>query len=45
MSAMSDLDLMVQDGERTVEDFIARGIDPERAKAMAALVEGEELPE
>ena len=38
MSVMSDLDLMVRDGERTAEDFEARGVSPERASAMAELV-------
>jgi hypothetical protein len=38
MSVMSDLDLMVRDGERTAADFEARGIDPARASAMAEVV-------
>ena len=37
MGAMSDLDLMVREGDRTAEDFEARGIDRERAEAMAEL--------
>jgi hypothetical protein len=35
---MSDLDLMVRDGERTASDFEARGFDPETAEAMAEVV-------
>lgn len=38
MSAMSDLDLMVREGDRTAADFEARGIDPARASAMAEVV-------
>ena len=38
MSVMSDLDLMVREGDRTAEDFEARGIEPKRAEAMADLV-------
>ncbi len=38
MSRMSDLDLMVQDGARTAEDFEDRGFGPERARAMAQVV-------
>lgn len=38
MSKMSDLDLMVREGERTAEDFEARGFDPETAEAMADIV-------
>ena len=38
MSVMSDLDLMVRDGERTAEDFIGRGFDARTARAMADLV-------
>jgi hypothetical protein len=45
MSTMSDLDLMVQDGERTAEDFIARGFDARTARAMAAVVEASNVPE
>jgi isoaspartyl peptidase/L-asparaginase-like protein (Ntn-hydrolase superfamily) len=43
MSRMSDLDLMVQDGERTAEDFIARGFDARTARAMAAVVEAADV--
>ena len=39
MSKMSDLDLMVREGDRTAEDFIKRGIDARTARAMAAVVE------
>ena len=39
MSRMSDLDLMVREGERTAEDFIKRGIDARTARAMAEVVE------
>jgi hypothetical protein len=38
MSKMSDLDLMVREGDRTAEDFIARGIDARTARAMAEVV-------
>lgn len=38
MSRMSDLDLMVRDGERTAEDFIGRGFDARTARAMADVV-------
>ncbi len=38
MSVMSDLDLMVREGERTAADFEARGFDPETAEAMASIV-------
>jgi len=38
MGVMSDLDLMVREGDRTAEDFEARGFDRERAEAMAAIV-------
>lgn len=43
MSAMSDLDLMVREGSRTQADFEARGIAPEKAEAMAAVVERADL--
>ncbi len=39
MSKMSDLDLMVREGERTAEDFIRRGYDARTARAMADVVE------
>lgn len=39
MSKMSDLDLMVREGERTATDFINRGIDNRTARAMAAVVD------
>jgi len=39
MSRMSDLDLMVREGERTAEDFIGRGFDARTARAMAEVVE------
>jgi hypothetical protein len=42
---MSDLDLMVREGERTAEDFIGRGFDARTARAMAAVVEASNLPE
>jgi hypothetical protein len=45
MSKMSDLDLMVRDGERTAEDFLARGFDARTARAMAAVVEASNLPD
>ncbi len=45
MSRMSDLDLMVRDGERTAEDFIARGIDARTARAMADVVKASNVPE
>jgi len=35
---MSDLDLLHRDGAVTQNDFIERGIEPERAKAFASLV-------
>lgn len=38
MSRMSDLDLMVREGERTAEDFIGRGFDARTARAMAEVV-------
>jgi hypothetical protein len=38
MSKMSDLDLMVREGDRTAEDFIKRGIDARTARAMADVV-------
>lgn len=38
MSVMSDLDLMVREGARTVEDFEARGIERDKALAMAEVV-------
>ncbi len=37
MSRMSDLDLMVREGERTSTDFIRRGFDARTARAMACL--------
>ena len=37
MSWMSDLDLMIRDGARTVEDFTVMGFDQEKAEAMAEL--------
>lgn len=39
MGKMSDLDLMVREGERTSGDFIKRGFDARTARAMAAVVE------
>jgi hypothetical protein len=38
MSAMSDLDLMIREGERTAEDFIKRGVDARTARAMEEVV-------
>ena len=38
MSKMSDLDLMVRLGDRTAEDFMARGYDARTARAMEAVV-------
>ena len=38
MSVMSDLDLLYRDGAVSQNDFIERGIEPERAKAFAELV-------
>jgi hypothetical protein len=38
MSVMSDLDLLHRDGAVTVNDFIERGIEPDRAKAFAEIV-------
>lgn len=38
MSRMSDLDLMVREGERTAEDFMGRGFDARTARAMADVV-------
>lgn len=45
MSRMSDLDLMVREGERTAEDFIARGVDARTARAMADVVSASNLPD
>lgn len=45
MSKMSDLDLMVRNGERTAEDFIKRGYDARTARAMAAVVEASNVEE
>lgn len=38
MSAMSNLDLMVREGDTTVEDFIGRGYGVRDAEAMAEVV-------
>lgn len=38
MSVMSDLDLLVREGAVTQNDFIERGISPDRAKAFAEIV-------
>ena len=38
MGAMSDLDIMVREGDRTVEDFMARGFSREMSEAMAEIV-------
>ena len=43
MSKMSDLDLMVREGERTAVDFIRRGYDARTARAMAAVVKASNL--
>ena len=43
MSRMSDLDLMVREGERTAEDFIARGFDARTARAMADVVKAADV--
>lgn len=45
MSRMSDLDLMVREGDRTSEDFMARGIDARTARAMADVVEASNVDE
>ena len=45
MSWMSELDLMIQGGARTTEDFMAMGHDPERAEAMAEVAAVAELEE
>lgn len=38
MSVMSDLDILHRDGAVTQNDFIERGISPERAEAYARIV-------
>lgn len=38
MSVMSDLDLLYREGAVTVNDFIERGVSPERAEAYAGIV-------
>ena len=45
MSRMSDLDLLVREGDRTAEDFIKRGIDARTARAMADVVKASNVPE
>jgi hypothetical protein len=45
MSKMSDLDLMVREGERTAEDFIGRGFDARTARAMEAVVKASNVPD
>lgn len=45
MSKMSDLDLMVRNGERTAEDFMWWGYDARTARAMAAVVEASNVEE
>lgn len=38
MSVLSDLDLLYRDGAVTQNDFIERGISPDRAEAFAQIV-------
>jgi hypothetical protein len=38
MSKMSELDLMFREGDRTAEDFIARGFGVKEAEAMERVV-------
>lgn len=43
MSVMSDLDLLYRDGAVTQNDFIERGISPERAAVFARIVSDTEF--
>jgi len=38
MSKMSDIDLMHREGEKTAEDFEARGFSPEESVVMAGII-------
>lgn len=44
MSWMSELDIMVQEGLRTAEDFEGAGYDRDKAEAMASIVKETDLP-
>ncbi len=39
MGIMSEIDIMRQEGDRTPEDFEARGYDRKTAEAMAEIVQ------
>ncbi len=45
MGKMSELDIMVREGDRTSEDFMARGFDARTARAMEDVVKASNVPD